>query len=196
MKTYPLVVCCLALVCTDTAHADRLSSDSGVKMGANRPVQWKPATNSREFEAELKRQGYTSPGGLSVTDKSGKPLDGDVVLTNGIIVNRRIKKFWFAYVTIPERDGNGRAIYQLEDAFEYALQGREEPLLGNESGCVSRAAPKLQVIAIGVWKWRKNPGLGGYAHSIKHAWLADPSIKKLRPVPVESVGCEINEDRD
>lgn len=193
MNSLPLVACCVGLLCVGVSHADEYS---GSKESVSRPVPWRPASNPQDFKSELDRQGYKNLGGLGVMDESGRELDDAVVLVKGIVINRRVKKLWLAYVTIPIRDGNGHPTYQLEDAFEYELHGAEEPLLGDDSGCASRAATKLQVIAVGTWKWKKNPRLGGRAHSIKHAWVADPLTKRLRSVPPKSVVCEFAEDRD
>lgn len=190
-------ILCIHLFFSHSAVADGGTGKTVVAIaGSREPVPWWTKGDSRDFEVELKQQGYASPGGWIVTEENGRFLPDDGVLTNAIVVNRRIKKFWFAYVTVPERDGNGRATYRLENAYEYVIKGREEPLLGSDSGCSSLLLPKLQVIAIGTWKWRKNPQLGGYAHSIKYAWVADSALKKLRPIPPESVVCKINEDRN
>lgn len=192
MKKKSQLLLWFVALCSIQAVAGQ-DTDRGQQKG---PMSWSPANEPSGFESELRGSGYVHLAGLGVRSTSGRELENSIVLTKGVVVNRRVTKYWIAYVAIPDRDQAGRAQYQFRNAFEYELHANEVPLQGDDNGCKSLLHPHLQVIAIGKWKSRKNARQGGYAHSIRYAWVADPSLEKLRPISPESVACAINDDRD
>lgn len=53
-----------------------------------------------------------------------------------------------------------------------------------------------EVIAIGKWKWRDYPSVGGYAYAINKAWIVNCNTMRFEETFPGRVKCEINEDRN
>lgn len=103
----------------------------------------------------------------------------------------------FGVETLIGYEPNGQPIWHTEDALEFLPKGSGLQFLSDsEHNCVSTLYINLSVVAIGRWRWRERPKIGGYAHSIYQAWVIDPATKKFKGVPAKSVSCEINEDID
>jgi hypothetical protein len=126
----------------------------------------------------------------------GSDADCEVLLkTWQVLINSRPKKYLFRIQTRLSRDSRGRPIYKTDDALEYSPAGGLRAFSDDEN-CTSAAYPNRSVLAIGLWKWRNKPKIGGFAHSIKYAWVIDPELKRFREIPTRSVKCEIDDDRD
>lgn len=99
--------------------------------------------------------------------------------------------------TMLRRDANGHPVWKSEDAIQINFNGNILTTFDSgDTNCSSSLYPDRSVFAIGLWKSRKPPQVGGYAHSLRNAWIVDPETKKLKAIPTNGVRCEVNEDRD
>lgn len=110
-------------------------------------------------------------------------------------IDGRPKKYIFVIRERLGLDTSGQLTFRNQDAIEYLPSGKYRAF-SSDQNCVSLAHPQQSVLAIGLWTWRKKPKIGGYAHSIKNAWVIDYASKKFQQVSTKSVKCEINDDRD
>ena len=109
----------------------------------------------------------------------------------------RTEKCVIVLHTLVRRDANGIPVWNNEDAIQIDFNGNNLRIFeSDDTHCVSSIYPASTVFAIGLWKWRKKPQVGGYAYSFRNAWIVDPIAKKFKQIPANSVSCEINEDRD
>lgn len=150
-----------------------------------------------ELEPSLKKQSYSETGAFFV--KNGEhswETDTDMMGVEWCLIdNKLLKRCFFVIRAVVERDSKGYPKVKLEDALEFLpISGFQFLAEGDE--CLSKLHPNRSVVAIGRWKNRSKPKVGGYAHSIKQAWIVDSLTKKFVEVPPKEVSCEINEDRD
>jgi hypothetical protein len=95
------------------------------------------------------------------------------------------------------RDADGHPVWKSEDAIQINFNGDIlETFDSGDTYCSSSLYPDRSVFAIGLWKVRKPPEVGGYAYSFRKAWVVNPEIKKFEEIPTKSVKCEVNEDRE
>lgn len=97
--------------------------------------------------------------------------------------------------SVIKRDDKGEAIFKTEDALDFVLSS-DFKIFDSDTECASKLHPYRSVVAIGRWKDRKSPQVGGYAYAIKQAWIIDPDSRKFVEISTKDVSCEINEDRD
>jgi hypothetical protein len=150
-----------------------------------------------ELEPSLKRQGYSETGAFFV--KNGEhswETDTDMMGVEWCLLdNKLLKRCFFVIRTVVERDSKGFPKVKLEDALEFLpISGFQFLAEGDE--CLSKLHPNRSVVAIGRWQNRSKPKIGGYAYSIRQAWIVEPLTKKFVEVSPKEVSCEINEDRD
>ena len=105
------------------------------------------------------------------------------------------KRCVYGIQSVIKRDDKGKAIFKMEDALDFVPTSGFE-FLDADTECASKLYPYRSVVAIGRWKDRKPPKVGGYAYAIKQAWIIDPDSKKFIEISTKDVSCEINEDRD
>lgn len=103
----------------------------------------------------------------------------------------------FVLNKIERRDEKGHAIYsQPYDMLHIILPKNWSYFDSGDAGCKITQSPNADVIAIGKWSWRKEASLGGFAHSIKAAWLIDYKKMKFVEVSTHGVQCGYKDDRD
>lgn len=168
---------------------------------ANKPAAAAAADNTaqevHEFQGnvdDLNSRGYSTIMGAVVHD-SGGTMTRDTVDVLQLLKSKEVLSYVFLYQSFVSSDAKNAPVYETQRVLEYRVQDGYR-YLGSDNNCVAAKYPKLEVIAIGKWTDRPQPRAGGYAHSIKYAWVADPEIKNFRMVSSGSVKCEINADRN
>jgi hypothetical protein len=152
--------------------------------------------NVAELEV-LENLGYERSNGFLINGSN------DLFIQEYCLINRdhyparpvRIERCVIVIETLVGREPDGRPIFQNEDALQIIFNG-DRLFDSSDTHCISTLYPKLSVLVVGRWRSRKSPQVGGYAHSLKRAWVIEPAAKKFKEIPAKSVSCEINEDRD
>lgn len=150
---------------------------------------------------KIEQHGYERSNGGQVKGVA----NGEVWTQEYCVINRdhfparpvRFESCVIVINTLIRRDSNGKPVWKSEDAIQINFNGNNLNIF--DSGgtlCASTLYPGKSVFAIGLWKWKKKPQVGGYAYSMRKAWLADPETRKLKEIPTNSVSCKIDEDRD
>ncbi len=99
--------------------------------------------------------------------------------------------------TMLGRDANDHPVWKNNDAIQINFNGNDLDIFDSgDTYCSSSLYPNRSVFAIGLWKERKRPQVGGYAYTLRNAWVVDPETRRLKKIHTNSVKCEINEDRD
>lgn len=170
---------------------------------AKQPVVLPSELQTRKYEetelSALEALGYSELRGSWVKNINGKNQTDLIVRTwclRGVDQTHLPVRCVFGVETLLGYAPNGKPVWHTEDALEVFLKPRFKLFDDGDENCTSSLYPKLSAIAIGIWQWKKKPEIGGYAHSIKQAWVIDTVAKKILEVPTSSVSCEINDDRD
>jgi hypothetical protein len=94
------------------------------------------------------------------------------------------------------RQTNGFPVWEGVDAIQINFNGNVLSIFDSgDNDCSSSLYPNWPVYAIGIWKFRKPPNIGGYK-SIRKAWVVNPETKKFKEIPAKSFKCGFNEHRD
>jgi|GEM_PF-1723306 len=150
---------------------------------------------------KIEQQGYERGNGGQVKGVA----NGEVWTQEYCVINRdhfparpvRFESCVIVINTLIRRDSNGKPVWKSEDAIQINFNGNNLNIFDSgDTLCASTLYPGKSVFAIGLWKWKKKPQVGGYAYSMRKAWLADPETRKLKEIPTNSVSCKIDEDRD
>lgn len=145
---------------------------------------------------DMESQGYTQENGNCVRSKN--------IMGCELLLKSRCKPYikssgrqciWaigtpdYANTTLPPG-------FKVTDALRLALPANMMFFETDDVNCVSKAHPGAHVLAIGLWKWRVPPSNGGYAHSLKRAWIVSFESKKFVAINAKTVTCSISEDRN
>jgi hypothetical protein len=148
---------------------------------------------------QLEKLGYERSNGGFVTGVGGSEL----FTQSYCLINRAhfpanpvvIERCVIVIETLISRNPDGKPTFKNDEALQIVFDG-DDLFDSGDTNCISTLYPNLTVFSVGQWAWRRPPLVGGYAHSLKSAWVIDPITKSFKGIPVTSVKCEINEDRD
>lgn len=156
-----------------------------------------------DLESSLKKAGYLEVAGWMV--KNGDidhpwETSSSISAAEWCLVETNKQKAVFRHCvygvqSVLERDQKGKPTFRTEDAIEFLLPAGLE-IFGDDTNCSSKSHPYRTVVAVGRWKNRSKPKIGGYAHLIRQAWIVEPLTRKFVAISPKEVSCEINEDRD
>lgn len=150
---------------------------------------------------KLKEYGYNSLGGGNLKGSA----ENNLWWQHYCLINRdhfparpvRFETCVIVVQTLLGSEPNGAPIFKNEDAIQIKFNGNDLRIFdSDDTYCSSTLYPERSVFAIGLWKWRNKPQVGGYAYSLRNAWVVDPESKRLKEIPTNGVKCEIDEDRD
>ena len=146
--------------------------------------------------SELKAAGYSSMGGSCVRDVEAKSVcELQTSQWCVLLKDRTYKSCIYRLQARGDINEQGNSLYRTVDALEL-MPARGEKFLDDDTNCVSGPHKDSNIVAVGFWRWRAKPKIGGYAYGISHAWTVDLKLKKFIEIPVSGVRCEINDDRD
>ncbi len=144
---------------------------------------------------ELEKNGYTIESGIGTDIKRASQA---IALS----VCQPFKKdsqvdCIFVVTEINGRDALGHAIRATpSDMIHIKLPKGWDYFDTGDTECKTTEYPDADIVAIGQWVDRKEPLLGGYAHSLKKAWRIDYQSMRFVEIPTHGVECGYNDDRD
>lgn len=150
---------------------------------------------------KLREYGYDSLGGGNLKGSA----ENDLWWQHYCLINRdhfparpvRLETCVIVIQTLVGREPNGTPIFKNEDAIQIKFNGNDLRIFDtDDTYCASTLYPERSVFAIGLWKWRKKPQVGGYAYSLRNAWVVDTETKQFQEIPTNGVKCVVDEDRD
>jgi hypothetical protein len=190
MKSFLWLVIAWFIVCSVSFGAETTKHIYKVRPAAKGKVT---VRQINEIDvATLKQEGYEDLGGSLIESKDW----ADVGVSQYCLLNKenypeKPVKIESCVIVVRTRGG------EFGDAILINFNGNDLRILdSSDTNCTSSIFPDSEIIAVGRFVNRQPPDVGGYAETIKYAWITDHEKVKLKKIPASSVSCEVNEDRD
>ncbi len=103
---------------------------------------------------------------------------------------------YYAINKLEGHDAEGKPIYFLSDMLHIRHKNNLKEFDTDDTNCQSTQFKGEFVLAFGSWKFRKDPKKGGYAHSLRAAWVIEKGSMVFREIQPASVTCQYDNDRD
>jgi hypothetical protein len=153
-----------------------------------------------ELETSMEASNYVFTRGFFIKDNNTPSKVNLSLMANQWCLRdveqpNRFKKCVYAIQTLLERDLRGKPKFRTEAALEFSLAS-DFQILDEDENCHSRFYPDKSIIAIGRWKWRNKPLVGGYSYYIRQAWAVDANSRKFVEIQAKEVRCNVITDSD